>query len=173
MPSLKKIKTVDRLADTLRQTPHYILLNFSTTSHKKLEEIRKKIRIEKESRIQIVKNSLLQIAARKAHKKELTDPKAIRGPSALLTLPLEWSRTLTTLYHYIKTDKTISFKIGLIDNVVYTEDQLTRIAQLPAKNVLLSTIIRTLKNPHTRFIFSMRWNMIRLVHVIKNGKRGE
>lgn len=168
MPTLKKIKTVDRLVETLRRAPHYILLNFGATSHQKLEEIRKKIRIDKESRIQIVKNSLLHIAAKKAQKKELTDAKNTQGPSALLTLSREWSAPLGTLYQFIKTDKTISFKIGFIDDVVYTADQLARIAELPPKNVLVSTIVRTLKNPHRRLTFALKWNMMRITHIIKN-----
>ncbi len=171
MPTLKKIKTVKNLAETLHHASHYILLNFGTTSHKKLEEIRKKIRSDKESRIQIVKNSLLHIAAKKARKKELADAQVTQGPSALLTLPREWNTTLATLYHFIKTDKTISFKIGCIDAVVYNSKELTRIAELPPKNVLLSTIIRTLKNPHGRLTFALKWNMMRIVYILKNRKR--
>lgn len=173
MPNLKKIKIVDELTHTLQQTPNYILLHFGTTSHQKLEEIRKKLRLEKDTRIQIVKNSLLKVAAKKSGKKELTEQKSIRGPSALFTLPHDWSSALALLHQFAKAEGTISFKIGVIDKVVYASDQLTRIAELPPKNILLSTIVRTLKSPHTRLAFTMKWGMMRIVRVLKTGKRGE
>lgn len=173
MPSLSKINKVNQLADTLKNTAHYVLVNFGTTSHQKLEALRAKLSSHREAVFHVVKNSLLAIAGRKAGKKELTDIKTLQGPSALLTLSHEWGNTLSTLYQFMKTEGTFSFKIGRIDNLLYGADELLRIAKLPSKDALLSKIIGTLRWPHTRLVRGMKSPMVKLVYVLKTRKAGE
>lgn len=170
MPSPAKKTKVSQLSNQLQKAANLILFNFGPASHQKLEALRRQLKQAEKARLQIVKNSLLQVAAAKTKIKELTEKTILTGPSALLTLTGNWSKTMTALYQFIK-ETGAEFKIGRLDGTWYGQADLARLAQLPAKEILIGKIAGALKSPHQRMIYSMRFGMIKLLYVMKQMNR--
>ena len=172
MPSKIKTQKVASIVDKLQKTPNFVLVDCQTTTHKKLEELRKKLHDGRSSEDRkpffAVKNTLFKIALQRAKKIDLSDDSALRGQTALLTLPMDWSDDLKTFYTLVKTEGTLKFKLGQIDEKIYYEQDLLRLAQLPGKTELITKIIMSFKSPQTRLVRSLNHNMTRLVYILRN-----
>lgn len=173
MPNAKKISQVDKLSAHLKNAANFVFVDFGSAKHQWLETLRRSLSAHPQTFFQVVKNSLLQIALKRAGKKELTGQDYFKGPSALLALPKDWSAALAAFYRFVKNETAFVFKIGLIDGRLYQKDELLRLAQLPSKEVLMGKIAYTLKSPQTRLVYGMKFGMIKIVSIIKQIKGGE
>ena len=172
MPSNSKIQKVSDLIDKLNTAPNFVLIDFLTATHKKLEELRKKLREDKSNQDLIsfsaVKNSLFKIAMKRSKKIDLIKDPAFKGQTAMLTLPKDWSLGLKTVYAYIKNENILKFKFGQLDGNVYPEADLMKLAELPSKNELVAKLLMSLKTPQTRLVRSLNYNMSKLIYILKN-----
>lgn len=181
MPNQKKIKALSELIEKIKQAPHFVLVNFEKTSHQKLEELRKSLnRLEnnaslacRQTGFKVIKNSLFKIAAKRIKKEKLAEDEVLKGHSALLTLPKDWSSSLSVFYQFAKSQGGLSFKIGIIDNQVYQKQELIKLSELPSKSALIAKLAFVLKSPQIKTIYAMKFNMIKLINIIKNKKGGE
>lgn len=171
MPSQKKIDIVSSLVDKLKSAPNFVLVAFDNIPHVKFEELRKNL--TNKVSLNVVKNSLLKVAASKLKKSDVFDDQALRGNSAIMTLPEEWMESLATFYKFSKSEGNISFKLGIIDQKVYDKDQLVKLAMLPPYEQLIASIIGSLRSPQTRLVYAMKYPMSKLVYILKNVKGGD
>jgi len=174
MPNQKNIQGVTSLIEKLKNSPNFILVGFENTPHKKMEELRRILNEQKitgeEAFFEVVKNTLFEVAVKKMRKEDLVNKKALFGPSAVLSLPQDWTTRLSAFYQFAKADKSLRLKIGLIDDKVYLQSDLETLAQLPTKEQLLAKLLGVMKSPQRKFIFTMQFGMMRLVNVLKAKK---
>ncbi len=170
MANAKKTQIVDSIVSKITQNPNFILFLFEKTSHKKLEDLRKKIfEVGENAKIQIVKNTLFKVAAKKTLKKQdIIEDKDLKGSSALLTLPKDWYAGLSSFYKFAKEDGTLSFKVGVLDSIFYKKEDLLKIAKLPSKAELVGKLLSTMKAPQLKTVMSMKFPMIRFINILKN-----
>lgn len=172
MVSQKKINQVKKLSEIIEKTENFLLVKFEKTTHQALETLRKQLRKNNTS-LKVIKNTLFEKAINFNTKKNqlLNDLKnnffPLKENSALVTFDKDWSEGLKTLFDFIKKDKTISFKFGILDKSIYQSSQLEQIAQLPGRNELLGKIIGSLKAPANKLVYSLKYNVNKLVYILK------
>jgi large subunit ribosomal protein L10 len=167
MPNQKNIAGVAALVETLTKSPNVVVIGFDKTPHQKMESLRRLLSEDKKAKLSVTKNKLLEVALKKSHKEEMIDEKALFGPSALLTLPEDWTAGLAAFYKFAKEDKSMTLKIGMIDGKVYLNIDLEKLAQLPSKEELVAKLVGLMKSPQRKFVFTLNFNMMRLVNVLK------
>ncbi|HLC94727.1 MAG TPA: 50S ribosomal protein L10 [Patescibacteria group bacterium] len=178
MPHISKIQKVDKLAETIKNAQHIVLVQFGSTSHQKFETLRKAlksaVKTEKKPLLQVVKNSLFKKAAQKAHKGTLADDRVLVGTTAILTIPAgpidkpdSWEGVLPVFYRAATEENQLAFKIGIIDGVVYRADQLAQLAQLPSREELYAKLVGFLYAPQRRTVTALRYGMMKLVRVLQ------
>lgn len=165
MPSKQKIEFVSNLTASLTDSTNFIIIGFSSTSHKDLEELRKDLRAAG-SRMTVVKNSLFKIAALKLGHTDLIENFDLKGSSALVTLPMDWTAALSAFYKFSKSHETVGFKAGIIESKTYGKDELMILAQLPSKEELVVKIILSLRSSHTRVARALTYNIGQLINVL-------
>lgn len=167
-------KKVDQLQEVLKfvQTyPNFSLIRFEKTTHTALESLRKDLK-KNSSKIKVVKNTILQKAFNQIaqQRKEIRDlqkkMRDMKDSSALLGLGEDWSKGLNAFHAFTDKDKTLSFKAGFLDNVLYYGDEMTKIAQLPSKDILVGKIISSMKAPMSKLIYSLKYNTNKLVYIL-------
>jgi large subunit ribosomal protein L10 len=169
MPNLKKTDLVSSLLNTIKESPNFVVFLFDKTSHRKLEDLRNKVReVEKSAKIKVIKNSLFKVVANKINKEQLAGVDFSKGASALLTLPKDWSGVLSEFFKFAKADGTLSFKVGVIDDVFYSKNDLNKLAQLPSKEQLIAKILSSIKAPVSKFTVAAKFNQMRLINILKN-----
>ena len=172
MVNEEKLTLVQKLQDLLSKNQNFALIKIDKTSHQTLENLRKQLK-KNQSVFKVIKNSLFQKAINKlasgstpfAHLKESFFP--LRNTSALILFEKEWSNGLGTFFQFRTKESSLSFKFGLLDGKAYKSEELLHIAQLPSKNQLLANLIGSLKSPSSRLIYSMKFNLIKLLFVLK------
>jgi len=175
MANTKKQLQVNEIVDILKQNKQFSLLKFDKTPHIKMEVLRKALK-KSGSKIKVIKNTFFQKAINKlSQDKNLSQYKAVhkqvkslKENSALLTFGKDWSNGINILSKFTKEEKSISFRLGCLDNVMYSSEEMIRISELPGKNVLLSKIIGSMKSPVSHFVHAIKFNSQKFVYILNS-----
>lgn len=172
MANQTKKTQVESLVELLNSAPNFALIKYEKTKHKALEDLRHGLK-EQDSKIRVVKNTLLQKAlqTQAKTKKELAELVTkifpLKESTAVLTLGEDYAMGLKTFHAFAKKDNTVSFKIGILDNSMYIGADLQKIALLPSKLELIAKLIGGLKSPSSKLVYAMKFNISKLTLVLK------
>ena len=164
MAHKSKVAIVDKVTQSIQDNSNFALIKFEKTTHKTLEELRRELR-KSESTIQVIKNTLFEKAINKLSqsKKEFGEmsKKAfpLKDKSALLVLHGDWIEGLKAYYDKVKENESFSFKVGMLDNQVYNDADLVKLAQLPGKDQLRAKLVGVMMNPVVRTTRALSFNM--------------
>lgn len=177
MVAQKKQLQVDELIKFLEQAPSFALVKFEGTSHLTLESLRKELK-GSDSKLRVIKNALFQralnrLCTKKKGLKEIAEKVfPLRESSAVLSLNDDFIAGLSSFYKFAKKETSLSFRFGFIDNKLYLTDDLNKLAQLQSHDQLIAKVIGALNAPASRLLYSMQFNINKLVYVLKT-KGGE
>lgn len=177
MANAVKNKQVENIQDLLSKQPLFIFIKYDRTTHQQMENLRKQLK-STDSSFKVIKNTLLEKAINKlsSGNKLLSEFRKKAFPlkenTALLTLGKEWDKALNNFAKFTKNNKTLSFKIGIIDGQIYLSDNLNKIAQLPPKEQLMAKVIGSIKSPMNSLVFNLKFNTQKLVYILQNIKKG-
>ena len=173
MVNQKKINQVNQYKLLIEKSPHFLIVGFEKTPHIVLEKLRRELKREK-AIFKVVKNTLLEKAfnrltnLNKLFEKLKKEYFPLKNNSALLLFKEKYEGGLKVFYQFFKEQKSLFLKAGILDNNLYSAEEILRIAQLPAKEFLLSQLVQGLKNPVSRLIFSMKFNLFKLTNILRN-----
>ena len=171
MTSPQKKEVVTKLVDTLKNTKNFALVTFEKTGHQKLESLRKDLKKEGAG-FKVIKNTLLEKAINKlgtADKLYLDFKKKflpLKELTAIMIFSDDWSKPLKTFHKFAKSEKTLSFKVGIIDKQTFDESGLSKLAQLPSKEEIIATILGSMKSPSSHFVYSLKYNIQKFVYIL-------
>lgn len=171
MVAQKKISQVKSLSEIINQNENFLLIKFEKTTHQALEALRKELK-KANTNLKVIKNTLFEKAINITSKKNtilknLKKTFPLKEPSALIIFKKDWSEGLKTLFNFIKKEKTLTFKFGILDKNIYQSADLEKIAQLPGRNELLVKIISSLKAPANKLVYALKYNTNKLVYILK------
>jgi len=133
-----KIDRVQELVQRLNEKSNLILTNYSGIKVSMLSELRNKLR-EKGAEYKVVKNTLFKRALKDAGYQEIDDH--LKGPIGVVFSENDLSEISKILKEFKKEQEKFSFSLGIMDKVIYNEEQINRIADIPSKEVLLAQIM--------------------------------
>ena len=173
MANTAKQSQLEKTSSFLSTFTSFVLLKYEKTTHIALETLRKELK-KTGSKIMIVKNTILQKAINKlaidkntSHLKPLQKQiKNLRENTAVLGLAKDWSTGMNAFHAFSKSDKTVSFKIGTLDNTTYDEHELIRIAQLPPKAEIVGKLLDSMKSPVAHITNALKFNMQKFVYIL-------
>jgi large subunit ribosomal protein L10 len=167
----KKTDQVNKIIDRLKKNPNFALVRFDKTSHQTLETLRRDLK-KTQSQITVIKNTLLEKAINRL---SITDKIysdfrkkffPLKETTAIVTLDNQWDQGLKAFNQCAQKEKSLDFKSAIIDAQTYGRDEVKRIAELPGRGELMATIIRSMKSPATNVVYSMKFNLNKLVYVL-------
>ena len=171
MANAKKQSQLDALMSLIESSKNFALVNYRSTKHQTLEQLRKELKKEGAA-LTMLKNTLFEKAVNKLSPKDETFADLrkkifpLKDDSGLLGLGDDWSRGLRAFYRFSDKEKTLSFKAALLDKTVYATADVTKIAKLPSKAELMAKIIGSMKSPLAQFTYTLRYTMRSFVHVL-------
>lgn len=170
MPTQKKIDTVNELTEKLARARSVILADYRGLKHKQMEELRRAVK-KANADFVVAKNRLfLRALSDKAEslKASLVDTTAVLFSYTDEVAPL---KELAKFFKAAGVGKT---KAGLLRGSFLGESELTRLSQLPTREVLLGQLVGQLKAPINGLHYALSWNLRRVVWVldgVKNSKK--
>lgn len=170
MASQKKIQIVSSIVEKLQRNPNFVVVDFDSAPHQTLESLRKMLR-ESASELHVIKNSLFKVALAKMKHADMTEKNVLVGSTAVMTLPADWISALASFFKFTKNNEAFTFKIGLIDGMVYEKPMLEKLAQLPTREELIVKIIGSMKSSQSRVVYAMNFGMNKLVNTLKQASQ--
>ncbi|OHD65689.1 MAG: 50S ribosomal protein L10 [Spirochaetes bacterium RBG_13_51_14] len=139
-----KVDEVSYLVDKLKNRSNVILTNYSGIKVKDLSKLRKTLR-SKNAEYRVVKNTLFKRALKEVGIQGLDEH--LKGPVAVAFIKEEIGEVTKALKDFAKDVGKFSYSVGILDSVVYTENQIKRIADLPSKEVILAQTMGLINGP--------------------------
>lgn len=159
-----KIDEVNTLVTKLQDKKNLIFTNYSGIKVKDLSDLRRRLHA-KNADYKVVKNNLLRIAMNQLGYNNVD--LYLKGPIGVTFVNEEVGEVAKVLKEFAKEQEKFSFSAGVIDNVVYNDEQVRRIADLPSKEVLLSQTMSLINGPARGIAVGMNQIMASLARGIK------
>ncbi|MBN1495218.1 MAG: 50S ribosomal protein L10 [Spirochaetes bacterium] len=159
-----KVDEVALLVSKLRERNNVILTNYTGIQVKDLSKLRKTLR-SKNAEYRVVKNTLFKRALKEVGISGLDDH--LKGPVAVAFIKDEIGEVTKALKDFAKDVEKFSYSAGVLDNVVYDQGQIQRIAELPSKEVLIAQVMGLINGPARGIAVGMNQIMASLARGIK------
>ena len=153
MATQKKIDTVSLLTDKISRAKAMVFVDYRGLKHKQMEELRKNLKKRKGEFI-IAKNRLMM----RALGKEL----ALTDTTATLFAYEDEVSPLKELLKYFKTAGAGKTKGGYLGQTLLSDTDVTRLAILPARQVLITQLVGQLNAPIQGLHYGLSWNINKL-----------
>ncbi len=172
MVSQKKKTQVESLTANLSDKSNFLLVKIDRTKHQSLEKLRRELR-KTGSSVKIIKNTYFEKAVNKLAGKEKTFKELkktyfpMRESSAMVFLDQAWDSGLKAFWNFVQEDKTLSFKLSILDKSLYGKEETEKIARLPGRLELLAKIIGSMKSPMSKFVYASKFNTNKFVYILQ------
>lgn len=163
MATQRKIATVADLASKLSRATSVVLADYRGLKHKQMEDLRKLLQ-KSQADLTVVKNRLL---LRALGDKAESFKDALNDTTAALFAYADEVAPLKELVKFFKTAGVGKMKIGLVGSQTLSETDLSRLATLPSREVLLGKLVSQLNAPIQGLHYALSWNINKLVWVLK------
>lgn len=166
MPTQKKITQVQNLKTDLGKTKSLVVADHTGLNNQQIETLRKNVK-KAGGKFTVIKNTLLKIALKDTTFSDKIESKSLSGPTSLVLSFEDEINPLKELVRLAKEYKLPKIKGGALTDRMLTENDILRISDLPPKEILLAQLLGMIKSPHTRLVFALKGNLIKLALVIK------
>lgn len=136
-----KAAAVAELADEFRSSNAVVLTEYRGLTVKQLTELRRSL--GGNASYAVVKNTLTKIAAREAGVSGLDD--YLSGPSAIAFVKGDPVEAAKGLRDFAKANPVLVVKGGLLDGAPLTGEEITKLADLESREVLLAKLAGAMK----------------------------
>ncbi len=160
-----KRQAVTELAELLRNSSAMAVADYRGLKVSDMQSVRRTLR-DHGVELTIAKNRLLKIAADEAERPELKP--LLSGPTALATIDGDEAAMAKALTDAFRPFSRIGIAIrgGMLGSTAIDASQLTRLATLPSRDVLLSKIAGGMAAPMTSMAGVLAANIRNLVGVL-------
>lgn len=139
-------------------SPTAITPNEATTLRKKLSEL--------DSSFSVVKNSLFKLAVE--NKDSELKNIDYSGENAIVFIKEQTSEGTKAVYEFLKSIKKGEIKGGVLDQQALSKEEVESLAELPSRDVMIATTVRTISAPLNGFVNVLNANIVNFVNVLKN-----
>jgi len=141
----KKAKAIDQLQDTFTRCQIGILTDYRGLTAPQLTALRRRLR-EASIEYKVVKNTLARFAGERAGRSGLSS--LFEGPVAIAFGYSNITEPARVLTDYIRSSQlTLSIKGGFISDRLLTAAEVTTLATLPPREVLLARVLGGMQSP--------------------------
>lgn len=159
MATQKKIDTVQELTDKITKAKSLVFADYVGLKHKQLEELRKKMR-GVDAEFVVTKNKLME---RALGTKAASVKDHLKAATATIFSYKDEVSGLKELLKFFKAANVGKTKAGMLGETVLSDADVTRLAKIPGKEILLGQLAGQLKAPITNLHHALSWNINKLV----------
>jgi large subunit ribosomal protein L10 len=164
MPTDVKRQAVAELAELLRSSTAMAVADYRGLKVSEMQLVRRTLR-DSGVQLTVAKNRLLKIAADEADRSELKS--LLDGPTALATIDGDEAAMAKALADALRPySRTVTVRGGLLGAQPIGAAQLTELATLPSRDVLLGKVVGGMAAPMTGMAGVLAANLRNLVGVL-------
>lgn len=164
MPTDTKRQAVAELAEMIRSSSAMAVADYRGLKVSEMQAVRRTLR-DSGVQLHIAKNRLLKIAADEAERTELKP--MLTGPTALATIDGDEAAMAKALADAFRPySRVVTIRGGMLGSAAIDASQLTRLATLPSRDLLLAKIAGGMAAPMTGMAGVLSANLRNLVGVL-------
>jgi large subunit ribosomal protein L10 len=163
MPTPKKIEMVAHLTDQMQKAKAVVFTDYRGLTVAQIESLRKELS-KHDAVLEVTKNSLMNIAAKQAGKE--VQMSVLDGPTATLFAFGDEVAPLKALVDFAKEAELPTVKAGFLGGLFLTAAQVTSLAALPSRDMLIAKTIGTIKAPLNGLVNVLQGNTRGLVYAL-------
>lgn len=141
MANAEKIAAVAELADSFRESHGAVLTEYRGLTVKQLQELRRSL--GEDVSYAVAKNTLTKIAAKDAGVE--LDNELLVGPTAIAFIKGDPVLAAKSLRDFAKANAPLVIKGGFLDGKILTAEEITKLADLESREVLLAKLAGGMK----------------------------
>lgn len=152
MPTPKKIQAVAEMKELFENSSSLFVTDYQGLNVADMTALRTSLR-EKNVRFLIAKNTLMKLAAQEAGLTGIEDH--LKGPTALAFTSDDPAAAAKILHDSFKKKELPRMKVFVVDDEVFEAAHISRLADLPPKDILLSQVVAAVEAPLTSLVGSL------------------
>ena len=166
----KKNEIVKELTNLLGSSKMTVVVKYEGTTVKAMQQLRAKAE-ENGTVVKVVKNRLVQKAFEGADSHKSSDTTALQGMLMYAFNPDDEVAPAQVIHEIAKSETQLEF-IGAYDasGKLLSADEVKALAQLPSREVMIATVINTLKSPVNGVVSGLRGNLHGLLDAVATSK---
>ena len=165
MDKSAKEEAINQIEDYFSRCTIAIVTDYRGLSVADMSELRRKLK-ESSTEYHVIKNTMARFAAEKAGKEELKE--LLVGPTAIAIGYGEVTEPAKALADHVQASKLpLTVRGGIMGNRLLNPDDITFLATIPPKDVLVSQLLGMVQNPITSLIFVLNANLRSLAQVLE------
>jgi large subunit ribosomal protein L10 len=154
---------VSNLNQKLNTSPFLFVTDYTGLKVDQFAELRTRL-YNVGAKCQVVKNSFLRLAIKEAGLPELGE---LAGQTAIVTGDKDVAAAAKVLKTFASEFQKPSVKVGVVDRLVVSKEQIQTIADLPSREVLLATLLGVLQAPASKLVRLLNEPASQLARVLK------
>jgi len=144
-----KEQIVSELQEKLKEAKLGVLTSFSGMNVAKMEALRNALR-KSNAELKVVKNTLLGIASKETDFSILADH--FKWPVAIVLSHKDPVGPTKVLIDFAKKNPELEIKVGVFDGKLLTRSDISALAELPSREVLLGKLVSVMAAVPTAFV---------------------
>jgi large subunit ribosomal protein L10 len=165
----EKQKEVEALKAKFGAAKGIVLADYTGVTVAEVSELRRKCR-EAEVEYKVIKNTLARIAAREMDLGDLAGH--FDGPIAVALSSVDSIAPARVLAGFMKEYQKMTVRAGYFDGRIYSESEVTEIANLPSREQLLGQVVGMVQGPMTQLVYCIETVLRNVVSVVEEaGKK--
>jgi large subunit ribosomal protein L10 len=168
MDKKAKQESLDFLVDRLSNLKSIVFTNFKGLSAQQMSSIKQLTR-EGKGEYKVVKNTIALKAIEKSGREGAQQ--FISGSCAIAFLPEDPISLIKVLVNFSKEYQALILKGGIIEGEIVSDENLRKIATLPSKMELLTSVVVDLNAPVSKlvnYLHQMIFSLVSVINSIKN-----
>jgi large subunit ribosomal protein L10 len=159
MATPKKIETVKELTDKVAKAKAMIVTDYRGLKHKQLEELHKLLK-KSDGEFVVTKNRLFK---RALGDKASAVESLLEETTATMFAYADEVAPLKAMLKFFKDAGFGKAKGGMLGTTGLTETDVTKLSQLPSRDMLLGRLVGQLNAPIQGLHYALSWNLNKLV----------
>lgn len=157
-------RLVSDIKEGFENNTSIFFLSYSSVSATQMDSLRKDLK-QLGTQVYVSKNRIAKIALEELNFKKLAED--IDGQTAFAWSNEDSVEISKVLMKFSKDAKTVSIYGGLLDGAILNKDDIKRLSDLPAKNVLQAQVLQVMLSPLTRLATILNSKTRDLLSILK------
>jgi large subunit ribosomal protein L10 len=167
MKKTEKALFVENLTQELKSAKSIIFVNYAGLSVSMQQDLKKRLK-EVNSRMVVVKNTLLKLAGENAKlPKESLEDSVLTGQNALIIADDDPIAPLQVIYKFAKEFEVPQFRVGIVEGTFQEKEALEKLSTLPGKDGLLLQVLGSIAAPTYMLVGTLEGNLQQLIYILE------
>ncbi|MBF0330675.1 MAG: 50S ribosomal protein L10 [Candidatus Omnitrophica bacterium] len=152
------------LRDGLEKQSTAFVLNFRNVSSSDICTLRKTLQKSK-AKVYLSRNSLARVALKGTAMASISD--TLEGQTLFIWTNSDAVDVAKVLIKFVGKNENIVIRGGVVSSQLLQKEDIKRLSELPAKEVLLAQLLGTLQSPITRLARTLNGKTVELLSILK------